>query len=163
MPVRYTPPTATSLLPIAGITLGATPARIKKWDRDDVLLVLAEPGTVAAGVFTQNRFCAAPVIVCREHLVREYSLGVGFRALIVNAGNANAGTGVPGVAHARQTCDAVASLVGCSPYEVLPYSTGVMATRADSTELAVAAASAIDGRAAERSSTARSSSRRSSP
>jgi glutamate N-acetyltransferase/amino-acid N-acetyltransferase len=126
MPVRYTPPTPESLLPIRGVTLGTTAARIKKWDRDDVLLVLCEPGTVAAGVFTRNRFCAAPVIVCREHLKSQYSLGAGFRALIVNAGNANAGTGASGLAHARDTCAKVASLVGCAPHEVLPYSTGVI-------------------------------------
>ena len=68
MPVNYTPPTADSLLPVPGIALGAAAARIKNWDRDDVLLVVADAGTVASGVFTQNRFCAAPVTVCREHL-----------------------------------------------------------------------------------------------
>ena len=93
MPVNYTPPTAESLLPVPGVALGAAAAAIKNWTRDDVLLVLCEPGTVAAGVFTQNRFCAAPVIVCREHLARQHAAGSDFRALVVNAGNANAGTG----------------------------------------------------------------------
>ena len=71
MPVRYTPPTPESLLPVAGIALGPAAGRIRNWQRDDVLLVTCAPGTVAAGVFTQNRFCAAPVIVCREHLAHQ--------------------------------------------------------------------------------------------
>ncbi|HTQ00480.1 MAG TPA: bifunctional glutamate N-acetyltransferase/amino-acid acetyltransferase ArgJ [Casimicrobiaceae bacterium] len=122
MAVRYTPPTADSLLPVQGITLGAAAAKIKNWDRDDVLLVVCEPGTVAAGVFTKNRFCAAPVTVCREHLAR----GQGLRALVVNAGNANAGTGESGVADAHAECVAVARLIECAPEEVLVYSTGVI-------------------------------------
>ena len=88
MPVNYVPPTAEALLPVPGVTLGATAARIKNWARDDCLLVLCEPGTVAAGVFTQNRFCAAPVIVCRDHLARQHATRSNFRALVVNAGHA---------------------------------------------------------------------------
>ena len=91
---RRLPP--ESLLPVAGVTLGAAAGKIKNWDRNDVLLVVCEPGTVAAGVFTQNRFCAAPVIVCREHLARQHARRAAFRALVVNAGNANAGTGAAG-------------------------------------------------------------------
>jgi glutamate N-acetyltransferase/amino-acid N-acetyltransferase len=126
MPVRYTPPTPESLLPVAGIALGPAAGRIKNWQRDDVLLVTCAPGTVAAGVFTQNRFCAAPVIVCREHLAHQHKGGAPLRALVVNAGNANAGTGQPGLNAARQTCAAVGQLLGCAPEEVLPYSTGVI-------------------------------------
>jgi len=126
MPVRYTPPTPGSLLPVAGIALGPAAGRIRNWQRDDVLLVCCAPGTVAAGVFTQNRFCAAPVIVCREHLARQHKSGAPMRALVVNAGNANAGTGQPGLNAARQTCAAVGQLLGCAPEEVLPYSTGVI-------------------------------------
>src|SRR5690349_8588086 len=122
MPVNYTPPTADSLLPVPGIALGAAATRIKNWDRDDVLLVVADAGTVAAGVFTQNRFCAAPVTVCREHLARQS----GLRALVVNAGNANAGTGDAGLADAHAECVAVARLLDCAPEEVLVYSTGVI-------------------------------------
>ena len=122
MPVRYAPPTPESLLPVAGVSLGAAAGKIKKWDRNDVLLVVCDPGTVAAGVFTQNRFCAAPVILCRDHLARQS----GFRALVVNAGNANAGTGDTGLADARTECVAVARLLECAPEEVLPYSTGVI-------------------------------------
>jgi glutamate N-acetyltransferase/amino-acid N-acetyltransferase len=126
MPVRYTPPTPETLLPVQGIALGPAAGRIKNWQRDDVLLVTCAPGTVAAGVFTQNRFCAAPVIVCREHLGYQHRSGASMRALVFNAGNANAGTGQPGIAAARATCAAVAGLVGCAPEEVLPFSTGVI-------------------------------------
>jgi glutamate N-acetyltransferase/amino-acid N-acetyltransferase len=126
VPVRYAPPSAESLLPVPGIVLGAVAAKIKNWDRPDVLLVLGEPGTVAAGVFTQNRFCAAPVTVCRRHLARQHAAGTGFRALVVNAGNANAGTGESGLADAQAECVAVARLIDCAPEDVLPYSTGVI-------------------------------------
>ncbi|MCC7040767.1 MAG: bifunctional glutamate N-acetyltransferase/amino-acid acetyltransferase ArgJ [Burkholderiales bacterium] len=126
MPVRYTAPTPDSLLPVAGVALGAAAARIKKWDRNDLLLVVCDPGTVAAGVFTRNRFAAAPVQVCREHLAAQAASGASLRALVVNAGNANAGTGASGLADARAECVAVARLVGCAPEEVLPYSTGVI-------------------------------------
>ena len=126
MAVRYTPPTAESLLPVPGVVLGPAAAKIKKWERNDVLLVVCEPGTVAAGVFTRNRFCAAPVTVCRDHLARQHKTGGGMRALIVNAGNANAGTGESGLADAHAECVAVARLLDCAPEEVLPYSTGVI-------------------------------------
>ncbi len=126
MPVGYLPPTQESLLPVAGVKLGAAAGRIKNWDRNDVLLVVCDPGTVAAGVFTQNRFCAAPVIVCREHLARQHARHAEFRALVVNAGNANAGTGDPGLADAQAECVAVARLLDCAPEDVLPYSTGVI-------------------------------------
>ena len=122
MPVRYTPPRPEDLLPVAGMTLGTAAAKIKNWQRDDVVLVLFEPGTVAAGVFTQNRFCAAPVTVCRRHLAGDGRV----RALVINAGNANAGTGATGVADAETTCAAIASLLGCPIQEVLPFSTGVI-------------------------------------
>jgi glutamate N-acetyltransferase/amino-acid N-acetyltransferase len=126
MPVRYTPPSPESLLPVQGIALGPAAARIKNWQRDDVLLVTCAPGTVAAGVFTQNRFAAAPVILCREHLAYQHRTGASLRALVINAGNANAGTGQPGLKAARSTCAAVGELIGCAPEEVLPFSTGVI-------------------------------------
>ena len=122
MPVNYTPPTPEQLLPVRGITLGTAAAGIKRWKREDVLLVTLSPGSRAAGVFTQNRFCAAPVVVCREHLAQ----GGHTRALLVNAGNANAGTGDAGVAAARLCCAAVAKQIDCLPEEVLPFSTGVI-------------------------------------
>ncbi|HEV3240567.1 MAG TPA: bifunctional glutamate N-acetyltransferase/amino-acid acetyltransferase ArgJ [Casimicrobiaceae bacterium] len=122
MPVNYTPPTPEQLLPVPGVTLGAAPARIKNWLRPDLVLASLAPGTQAAGVFTQNRFCAAPVTICREHLLRAGSV----RAFVVNAGNANAGTGERGLADARATCAAVAGLFDCAADMVLPFSTGVI-------------------------------------
>ncbi len=115
MPFRYAPPRAEDLLPVPGVMLGTAAAKMKNWQRDDVLLVTFEPGTTAAGVFTQNRFCAAPVTVCRQHLDRAASI----RALVVNAGNANAGTGTAGLATAQTTCAAVTSMLGCAPHQVL--------------------------------------------
>ena len=126
MPVRYTPPTPESLMPVPGIALGTAAAKIKRWERDDLVLAIAEAGSVAAGVFTQNRFCAAPVTVCRVHLARQHARRLDFRALVINAGNANAGTGDAGLADARTTCGRVAQLVGCAPEQVLPFSTGVI-------------------------------------
>jgi glutamate N-acetyltransferase/amino-acid N-acetyltransferase len=122
MPVNYTPPTPEQLLPVPGVALGTASARIKSWSRADLLLVNLAPGTQAAGVFTQNRFCAAPVTVCRKHLAHATSV----RALVVNAGNANAGTGAQGLADAEATCVAVASLLDSPPGAVLPFSTGVI-------------------------------------
>jgi hypothetical protein len=122
MAVNYRPPSPEELLPVPGVALGTAAAGIKNWSRDDLLLVRLAPGARAAGVFTQNRFCAAPVMVCREHLVRAESIG----ALVVNAGNANAGTGDQGLADARATCAAAAELVGCKAEAVLPFSTGVI-------------------------------------
>ncbi len=122
MPVNYTPPTPEQLLPVPGVALGTAPARVKSWSRDDLLLMSLAPGTQAAGIFTRNRFCAAPVTVCREHLARQAP----FRALVINAGNANAGTGARGLADARTICAAVAAAIDCAPEEVLPFSTGVI-------------------------------------
>jgi glutamate N-acetyltransferase / amino-acid N-acetyltransferase len=122
MPVNYTPRSSEQLLPVPGVALGTAAARIKNWSRDDLLLMSLAPGTQAAGVFTRNRFCAAPVVVCREHLAR----GAPLRALVVNAGNANAGTGSAGLADARAVCTAVAATLACAPEEVLPFSTGVI-------------------------------------
>jgi glutamate N-acetyltransferase/amino-acid N-acetyltransferase len=122
MPVNYTPPMPEQLLPVRGVTLGTAAAGIKRWTRDDVVLVKLSPGSHASGVFTQNRFCAAPVIVCREHLAQSRQT----RALLINAGNANAGTGDAGLAAARLTCAAVGKQMNCAPEEVLPFSTGVI-------------------------------------
>src|ERR1700730_1608980 len=110
------------LYPVAGVTLGWAEAHIRKPNRKDVLVMSIEEGATVAGVFTSNRFCAAPVSVCREHL----ALGKGIRALVVNTGNANAGTGEPGLAHARETCAELARLAGIAPEQTLPFSTGVI-------------------------------------
>jgi glutamate N-acetyltransferase/amino-acid N-acetyltransferase len=115
-------PRPDDLLPVEGVSIGTAPAKIKNWQRDDLLLAAFDAGTVAAGVFTQNRFAAAPVAVCRRHLA-----GAGeVRALVVNAGNANAGTGEAGIAAAERTCAGVAALLDCTPEQVLPFSTGVI-------------------------------------
>jgi glutamate N-acetyltransferase/amino-acid N-acetyltransferase len=122
MPVNLSTPVAAQLLPVAGVSLGTAEAGIKRADRKDLLVIKLDEGTTVAGVFTSNRFCAAPVIVAREHL----ATGKGVRALVVNTGNANAGTGEPGMAAARTTCAELAKLLGCSTEQVLPYSTGVI-------------------------------------
>jgi glutamate N-acetyltransferase/amino-acid N-acetyltransferase len=122
MTVNYTPRRPEELYVVPGVALGTAAAHIKNWSRDDLLLVSLAEGTQAAGVFTRNRFCAAPVVVCREHLERRR----GVRALVINAGNANAGTGTRGIEDARAVCAAVAQALGCSREEVLPFSTGVI-------------------------------------
>lgn len=122
MPVNLTAPEAQSLLPVRGIKLGATEASVRKPNRKDVLVMQLVPGSKVAGVFTQNRFCAAPVTLCKTHL----ATGKEIRALLVNTGNANAGTGEPGLQHARQSCEALAGLLGCESGQVLPFSTGVI-------------------------------------
>ena len=122
MAVNYPLPTAESLLPIKGVRLGVTKAHVKKPDRRDMLVIVLDSGARAAGVFTQNRFCAAPVTVCREHLKH----GTSIRALLVNTGCANAGTGATGLADAKASCDEVAKILNCARHDVLPFSTGVI-------------------------------------
>jgi glutamate N-acetyltransferase / amino-acid N-acetyltransferase len=121
MPVNLLPPRPEALLPVAGVELGWAEAGIRKANRKDLLVVRLAAGTTAAGVFTRNRFAAAPVQVCRAHLAVAAA-----RALVVNTGNANAGTGEPGLHDAQATCEAVARLLGCEPNGVLPFSTGVI-------------------------------------
>jgi len=122
MPVNLPVPLAHDLLPVSGVQLGFAKAHIRKPDRKDVLVIKLSPGTRVAGVFTQNRFCAAPVVLCKEHLATESDI----RALVVNTGNANAGTGEEGMLRARQTCAALADLLQIKPEQVLPFSTGVI-------------------------------------
>jgi glutamate N-acetyltransferase/amino-acid N-acetyltransferase len=122
MPVNLTSPVAELLLPVAGISLGIAEAGIKRTDRRDLLVMQLCEGARVAGVFTKNRFCAAPVIVAREHLAHPE----GIRALLVNTGNANAGTGEQGMQDARTTCAALAGLLGCKATQILPFSTGVI-------------------------------------
>lgn len=113
-----------TLHPVTGIRLGTTAAGIRKIDRRDLVVIECTSGTKAAAVFTKNRFCAAPVIVAREHLTKHTP-----RALLINTGFANAGTGEPGVADARACCEALARKLGCTLEEVLPFSTGVIGER----------------------------------
>jgi glutamate N-acetyltransferase/amino-acid N-acetyltransferase len=121
MPVNLKAPDPASLLPVAGVRLGIASAGIKKAGKRDLTLIELAPGTQVAGVFTQNRFCAAPVTLCKQHLMHG-----NIRALVINTGNANAGTGEEGLDRARQTCEAVATLMGCASENVLPFSTGVI-------------------------------------
>ncbi len=121
MPVNYLTPAPEQLHPVAGVRLGVAEAGIRKANRRDLTLIELAPGSRVAGVFTKNRFCAAPVHVCREHLKHE-----DIRALIINTGIANAGTGASGLEAARQSCAAVAKLLDVAAAQVLPFSTGVI-------------------------------------
>jgi len=122
MPVNLSAPDPASLLPVPGVELGIASAGIKKPGRKDVLVMSIAHDAEVVGVFTQNRFCAAPVTVCQEHLHGDH----GIRALVVNTGNANAGTGEDGLARARHTCAALAQIMAIEPEQVLPFSTGVI-------------------------------------
>jgi glutamate N-acetyltransferase / amino-acid N-acetyltransferase len=122
MPVNLPPPDPATLYPIAGVRVGVTQAGVRKQGRKDVSVFLLDAGASVAGVFTTNRFCAAPVQVCQQHL----AAGKGVRALLVNTGNANAGTGADGLARAHSSCAALAQRLGIDPTQVLPFSTGVI-------------------------------------
>ena len=122
MPVNLTAPIAADLHPIAGIRIGTTEAGIRKANRKDLTVVLIEPGAGVGAVFTKNRFCAAPVQVCREHLAS----GKDIRALLINTGNANAGTGEQGLDRARSSSATLAASLGVALQQVLPFSTGVI-------------------------------------
>lgn len=125
MAVNSPLPNAKQLFPVAGIELGIAEAGIRKSDRKDVLVMKLAPTATVAGVVTLNRFCAAPVQVCKAHLA-SVQVDKPIRALVVNTGNANAGTGAQGLAAANQTCSALAQLLGCDTAQVLPFSTGVI-------------------------------------
>jgi glutamate N-acetyltransferase / amino-acid N-acetyltransferase len=122
MPVKLSAPSPASLLPIRGIKLGFAEAHVRKPDRKDVLVMTLPEGSRVAGVFTLNRFCAAPVILCKEYLVQTK----GIRALLINTGCANAGTGEDGLSRAKQSCEALGKLLNIQPNQVLPFSTGVI-------------------------------------
>jgi glutamate N-acetyltransferase/amino-acid N-acetyltransferase len=121
MAVNLPAPVASQLHPVPGVRIGVAEAGIRKANRKDLTVFLLDEGTAVGGVFTQNRFCAAPVQVCREHLAAG-----AVRAIVVNTGNANAGTGEDGLARARATCAALARELGLQPRQVLPLSTGVI-------------------------------------
>lgn len=121
MAVNLTAPSAADLRPVQGVRIGVAEAGIRKANRKDLTVFLLDPGASVAGVFTKNRFCAAPVQVCREHLARG-----DIRALVINTGNANAGTGEDGLVRARATCIALARKLELAPEQVLPFSTGVI-------------------------------------
>jgi glutamate N-acetyltransferase/amino-acid N-acetyltransferase len=122
MPVNLPSPDAATLFPIAGVRIGVTEAGVRKAGRKDLTVVLIDSGASVSGVFTSNRFCAAPVQICRDHL----TAGKGIRALLINTGNANAGTGADGLARARTTCEALAQRLRVGVDQILPFSTGVI-------------------------------------
>ncbi|VAW80716.1 Glutamate N-acetyltransferase @ N-acetylglutamate synthase [hydrothermal vent metagenome] len=122
MPVGYTQ--LPELPSVAGIRLSAQPAHVRYEDRDDLVVIELAEGSRCAAVFTQNAFCAAPVIVAKEHLLKKSP-----RYFLINSGNANAGTGAPGLKDARRSCEALAQRTGCDPSQVLPFSTGVIGER----------------------------------
>jgi len=124
MAVNLAAPSPGSLHPVRGVELGVAMAGIKKPGRKDLLVMRLHPGATVAGVFTQNRFCAAPVILAKKHLKNSLTLPV--RALVVNTGNANAGTGADGLARARRSCHALARQLNVAIEQVLPFSTGVI-------------------------------------
>ena len=122
MPVKLSAPQAASLLPVKGVQLGFAQAHVRKPNRKDVLVMTLAENSRVAGVFTKNRFCAAPVILCKEYLAETK----GIRALLVNTGCANAGTGEDGLNRAKQSCEALGALLGLQTNQVLPFSTGVI-------------------------------------
>ena len=122
MPVNLTAPLPSDLHPVPGVKLGITMAGVRKANRRDLTVITLDEGSAVAGVFTKNRFCAAPVQLCQERL----AAGNEIRALLVNTGNANAGTGEDGLVRARATTIALARLLHVSPEQILPFSTGVI-------------------------------------
>jgi glutamate N-acetyltransferase/amino-acid N-acetyltransferase len=129
MPVNLNPPAASQLKAIAGVRIGITEAGVRKANRKDLTVILLDEGATVAGVFTKNRFCAAPVQICREHLRLSQTstlLLTGIRAMVINTGNANAGTGEDGLNRAQSTCKALAQKIGINAQQVLPFSTGVI-------------------------------------
>jgi glutamate N-acetyltransferase / amino-acid N-acetyltransferase len=126
MAVNLPLPLASDLKPIAGVELGYAQAGIRKANRKDLLVLRLGSGATVSGVFTTNRFCAAPVQLCKAHLEGARQSGVPIKALVINTGNANAGTGEAGLANANATCAALADLLELMPQQVLPFSTGVI-------------------------------------
>jgi glutamate N-acetyltransferase/amino-acid N-acetyltransferase len=126
MAVNLPLPVAEKLKPVAGLALGHAEAGVRKANRKDLLVMKLAAGATVAGVFTTNRFCAAPVQLCKAHLEQVRRGGQPMRALVINTGNANAGTGEAGLSNAKATCDALAKLLGCDAAQILPFSTGVI-------------------------------------
>jgi glutamate N-acetyltransferase/amino-acid N-acetyltransferase len=126
MPVNLVATPAADLYPVPGVRWGITEAGIRKANRKDLSVLLLDEGASVGAVFTQNRFCAAPVQICREHLSKNAGMTAGIRAMVINTGNANAGTGDDGLSRAHATCIALARLLDLAPEQVLPFSTGVI-------------------------------------
>ncbi len=126
MPVNFIATPAAELFPVPGTRWGITQAGIRKAHRKDLSVLLLDEGASVGAVFTQNRFCAAPIQICREHLARNSGQSLGIRAMVINTGNANAGTGEDGLTRAQATCIALARGLNLSPEQILPFSTGVI-------------------------------------
>ena len=128
MTVNLQAPKPADVLAVPGVRLGIAEAGVRKVGRKDLTVILLDEGSAVSGVFTQNRYCAAPVQVCREHLqhVDVANANTHIRALLINTGNANAGTGAKGMADARATAEALAQLLKVKPQQILPFSTGVI-------------------------------------
>ena len=126
MPVNLLATPAADLYPVPGVRWGIAEAGIRKAHRKDLAVLLLDEGASVGAVFTQNRFCAAPVQICREHLAQNSGQGQGIRAMLINTGNANAGTGPDGLSRAQSTCVALARALSLSPEQILPFSTGVI-------------------------------------
>jgi len=122
MPVNLSAPDPATLHAVPGVRIGVAEAGVRKANRKDLTVVLIDEGAAVGGVFTLNRFCAAPVQVCRDHLAKNY----GIRAMLINTGNANAGTGQDGLARTHQSCVALARELNIAPEQILPFSTGVI-------------------------------------
>jgi glutamate N-acetyltransferase / amino-acid N-acetyltransferase len=126
MPVNLVATPAADLYPVPGVRWGITEAGIRKANRKDLSVLLLDEGASVGAVFTQNRFCAAPVQICREHLAKNGGKTAGIRAMLINTGNANAGTGDDGLNRAHASCIALARLLDIAPEQILPFSTGVI-------------------------------------
>jgi glutamate N-acetyltransferase/amino-acid N-acetyltransferase len=126
MPVNLLATPADQLHPVPGVRWGIAEAGIRKAGRKDLSVLLLDEGASVGAVFTQNRFCAAPVQICREHLARNGGQSLGIRAMLINTGNANAGTGADGLSRAHASCIALARALNVAPEQILPFSTGVI-------------------------------------
>ena len=126
MPVNLPVTPAADLYPVPGVRWGIAQAGIRKAHRKDLAVLLLDEGASVGAVFTQNRFCAAPVQICRAHLATNAGQSQGIRAMLINTGNANAGTGHDGLSRAQATCIALARALNLSPDQILPFSTGVI-------------------------------------
>lgn len=126
MPVNLLATPADQLHPVPGVRWGIAEAGIRKAGRKDLSVLLLDEGASVGAVFTQNRFCAAPVQICREHLAKNGGQSLGIRAMLINTGNANAGTGADGLSRAHASCIALARELNIAPEQILPFSTGVI-------------------------------------
>ncbi|MEO8388173.1 MAG: bifunctional glutamate N-acetyltransferase/amino-acid acetyltransferase ArgJ [Polaromonas sp.] len=149
MPVNLVATPAADLYPVPGVRWGITEAGIRKANRKDLSVLLLDEGASVGAVFTQNRFCAAPVQICREHLAKNGGKTAGIRAMLINTGNANAGTGDDGLNRAHASCIALARLLDIAPEQILPFSTGVIMEPLPNDRIAAGLPAALDAAKAD--------------